>query len=158
MKGLEHIIQEEADKHANSITAAVNSAVCRVKRLADYPDYVDGLVRKAIRGMIHDYRHAEDVAMRKESREFGGEAKVKAGDAVNRVARSLYSYLIGGVTLGVIKGCQLAKIGAEEAMRAGGHDFNARLCKALEPLVSNHKTVRQCVKESKLRQLFVELQ
>ncbi len=154
MDDLNTIASQEAQRHADDIDAAVNSAVRRVQKLPNYADLVDDLVRSAVRHLIADCRHHENVAMRKDGNSYGGPAKVIAGSAVNRIASDFYAYYIGGRTLGTIKGEELAVIAASEAERASGHQFNARLCAALRPLVPEGKTVKECIKPGKLRSIF----
>ena len=154
MDDLNTIASQEAQRHADNIDAAVNAAVRRVQELPNYADLVDDLVRSAVRHLIADCRHHENVATRRGSNRYGGPAKVVAGSAVNRIASDFYAYYIGGRTLGTIKGEELITIAASEAERANGHRFNARLCVALKPLVPEGKTVKECIKPGKLRSIF----
>lgn len=154
MDDLQAIASEEAKKHSDDIDAAVDAAMRRLCKLPNYTDLVDNLVRSAVRHVVSDARHTMNVAMRRSNSEYGGPAKVVAGSAVNRVASDYYAYYIGGRTLGTIKGEELTDIAASESERANGHDFNARLCRSLAPLVPKDKTVRQCVKPGKLRTIF----
>ena len=110
-----------------------------------------------MREYIHGRRHDLNVQMRRVSGDYGGQAKVTAGEAVGRVAISVYSYMIAGATLGSLKGEDLLSVAESEAATAEGHQFNAKLCKKLQSLVTADKTVRQCVSAVKLKKIFKEL-
>lgn len=155
---IQQIVSQEAQRHGDDILAATNAAVSRVRKLSTFPEFVDDLVYAAIRGMIGDFRHHANVAMRREIGTSGGPPKVKPGDAANRVAADCYVYFIAGRMLGSIRGDELPEIGNAEAERAEGHQFNARLCEELAKLVPAEKTVRQAVKPGKLRSVFATLQ
>jgi acyl-CoA reductase-like NAD-dependent aldehyde dehydrogenase len=155
---LQTIASEESLKHADDIDAAVDATMKRANRTRWFADLAEELTTRAVRAMVNDFRHAANVAARNENREYGGPASVTAGEAVNRVARSLYTYMIAGRTLGMLTGEELPTVAATEAATADGHRFNAKLCEALAPLVKADKTVRECVKESKLKKLFETLQ
>lgn len=157
MEELLKIANEEAARHETDIEAAVIAVLSRASRAKWFPALRDELVVRAVREMIHRTRHDMNVAIRKNAGKYGGAATVVAGEAVGRVCRSLYSYMIAGRTLGVIQGAELGAIADSEDATAEGHRFNAKLCRALMPLVPAEKTVRQCVKESKLKKLFGEL-
>jgi hypothetical protein len=154
MEALHAIAAEEAERHEDDIDAAVDAVLKRGRRLPEYPTFADGLIRNSIRHMIHDVRHAMNTAMKKANGQYGGPAIVTAGSATAAVARSVYSYMIAGKSLGSILGEELEKIAADEESRASGHQFNAKLCRALAPLVKPEKTVRECVREARLRKVF----
>lgn len=157
MDEIQKIAYEEAKKHADNIDAATDAAVRRVSRLAAYEEYIEDLVRQAIRGRVCDCRHAMNVAMRAENNGFGGPAKVTAGVATNSVAMSVYTYMIDGRTLGQIRGDELEEIAESEAARAHGHQFNVKLCRKLMDRVAADKLVCECVKEKELRKIFQEI-
>lgn len=152
------IVSECATRYPQSIDTAVEHAADRVAKLPEYPTLIVDLVTTALRGLIQDYRHGENVRTRAAAGEYGGPAKVTAGDAAGRVAMGVYSYYISGRTLGQILGKELADIGTSEAARAEGHEFNARLCAKLQELVPEEKTVKQAVPEQRLRKIFADLQ
>lgn len=155
---INRIISECATRYPQSIDTAVEHAAARVAKLPEYPTLVADLVTTAIRGLIQDYRHTENTRTRAAAGEYGGPAKVTAGDAAGRVALGVYSYYIAGRTLGLILGKELSDIAQSEAARAEGHQFNAALCERLRPLVKDDQTVKQAVTETKLRKLFADLQ
>ena len=157
MDDLNRIAAEEANRHPDSIEDAVGSAVNRLHRLKGFDAMVGGLVNSAVRSIICDVRHAANVVMRQASGGYTNPAKVRAGEAVNRVAADYFTYFINGRTLGSITGEELPDIGASESQRASGHEFNARLCAELGPLVTKTKTVRECVKPAKLDRIFKAL-
>ena len=127
-----------------------------IKRLPEYDDFREELVVYAVRGMVHDVRHADNIKMRREAGEFGGPAKVGVGAAVQQACQNVYAYFIAGTTLGMILGSQLSEIANSEAAKADGHLFNTRLCRRLARLVPANKTVKQAVKESVLAKIFRE--
>lgn len=157
MEELLKIAKEEAAKHDTDIEAAVDATLARASKTKWFAALAKDLIRRAVREFVHDQRHLVNIALRKEHGHYGGPAKVVPGEAVANVCRSLYSYMIAGRTLGVIRGEELGAIADTEAATAEGHMFNAKLARALMPLVSAEKTVRQCVAEKKLRKLFEEL-
>lgn len=158
-ESIQQIVAECAAKYKNDIDKAVDQAVSQVQALDDYEDFVDLLVRTAVRGKITDFRHSVSTAIKRAAGEYGGPAKVGTDlSAVNAVARGVFDYFIGGRTLGTITGEELKQIRDSEAEKATGHLFNAGLCEALIPLVQEGKTVRECVAESKVRRIFKTIQ
>ena len=157
MEELQKIAQEATEKYPDDIDKATAYAIRRAKSKAWFMDCVEKLVSRAIRAMVCDCRHHANVTMRKEAYGYGGSAKVIAGSAVAGVASSYYGYLIAGMSLGTVTGDQLPSIAENESATAVGHEFNARLCRALRPLVPDEKAVRDCVSERKLRTLFIKL-
>jgi hypothetical protein len=157
MEELQSIAQEATTKFPDDIATATAYAIRRAKAKSWFMDCVDELVSRSIRAMICDFRHTANVAMRKEAYGYGGSAKVVAGSAVAEVASSYYGYLIAGMSLGTVTGDQLPAIAESESANAAGHEFNARLCRALRPLVPDEKAVRDCVSERRLRTLFIKL-
>lgn len=145
-------------KHPDSVDAAVDAAVAKLAKSPAWESWIADLVRGGLRRMIQDYRHSQNGIIRSANGDYGGAAKVTAGQAANDVASDVYGYFIGGRTLGAVLGSELADIGTSEAARAEGHQFNARLCAILKPLVPDDKAVREVVKESKLRKIFADLQ
>ena len=157
MERLLKLAQQESDKSPDDIDAAVDRTITRANRTAWFGDLAGELIARAVRNAIHDYRHGQNVQMRRDTRQYGGPAVVTAGEAVGRVAGSLYLYMIDGRSLGSIRGDELSTIADAEGERATGHKFNAKLCRELAPLVKEGQTVRQCVKEAKLQTIFEEL-
>lgn len=161
-ESLEQIISDVVGKHPSDIDAAVEECDRRVKRLADYADFTDGLVKQALRHQICDFRHKANTAQKKAAGSYGTQARVSTGcsDAVADAAaeKSLYDYFIGGTVLGELTGEQLPEIADSEQTRADGHAFNAALCRDLAPLVAANKTVRQAVREGRLRTIWTAVQ
>lgn len=155
---LAQIVADVSDKHANDIDAAVDECERRVKRLADFADFVGDLVRQALRQQIYDCRHRANTEQRRASGFYGGAAKVlaAASEAVRDAAseKSLYDYFVAGATLGTLTGEQLRATAESERTKAEGHQFNAELCGALAAIVPDGKTVKECVKENRLRTIF----
>lgn len=154
---LRSIIKAAAVEHQESIDDAVDSAFKQIEKLDDYSEWIEKMVRQAIREMIHQARHETNTDFRRSNGEFGGPAKVgTATGAANRVAAMclLDSYAIGGTSLGSILGSELPAIRDSQITKGRGCFFNAALCSALIPLVADDKSVRECVTEKKARQIF----
>ena len=156
---LQKIVREEALKHIDDIDAATNAAERRWKKSKDYADWIETMIRNELRNMICDVRHNSNVTIRRQNGAYGGPAKVSLSTgAVNRVAKSvLFTYCINGTSLGMLTGEMLKELIVSERERAEGCEFNSRLCSKLSPLVSDNKTVAQCVKPEVVDRLFKEL-
>lgn len=149
------IIRSAAEAHRSSIDAAVNQAFSEWQATDEYADWVDEMVRGQIRSMIHGVRHADNVAIRRDAGEFGGPSKVSASSANQVIEKSLLdTYSINGRRLGDILGKELEPIANGERERATGCLVNARLLEALKPLVSDDKSVRDCVKDKRAWQIL----
>lgn len=145
-----------AEEFPDDIESAVGKAFSKIQRAKNYLEFADQLVMEAVRSCVYDCRHAANVQMRKQNGSYGGPAKVESSKSksVQSVSASLYAYFIAGRTLGNILGEELPSIAEAEEQRAEGHRFNANLCRALAPLVAEGKTVQQCVKQRKLKQIW----
>jgi hypothetical protein len=152
--------EKAADKHGDDIRKAVATALVAIRKMPDYAEFSDALVRSAVQEFVYDARHRANIATRAAGGEYGGPSKVAAGSsaAVSRAAASVYAYFIGGRTLGSIKGEELEAIAESEQAKAEGHGFNATLCETLAPLVPEGKTVKQAIGERKLRGIFQDTQ
>jgi hypothetical protein len=150
------IIDRAATRYGDDIPKAVTAAEKAIRKLPDFAELAGMFVRHAVQEMLYDSRHKTNTATRKAEGKYGGPGKVVAGasDAVGRAAESVYLYFIGGKTLGALRGDELPLIAESESAKATGHEFNARLCERLRPLVKDNKTVRESVSERKLRQIF----
>lgn len=151
------IASKEAMSHKDDIDKATLRSLVKIKKLVDYEAFVHLLIEMAVRELIHNMRHRENVRMRKDRGEYGGKAKVVPGEATAKIVRAVYDYMIAGITLGSVLGEDLQGIADAEAAKADGHSFNANLCRKLHPLVGKGKMVRECVKEAKLQKMFDEL-
>jgi len=162
MEDLQRIIDQEASRHMDCIEDAVDASMKRITRLAAYEDFQGTLVRQAIRERIHWYRHQIAVISRRENGGYDVTTKVQPTgvliETTEKTTKTLFTYPIDGRTLGAIRGDELAEVAASEAARADGHEFNARLCRALVSKVSSDKLVCQCVKEAELKRIFERLQ
>ena len=153
------IVSAAVERHHNDIPAAVNESEKRIRKLADFPELVDGLVRSAIQDAVYERRHTVNVANKRQAGQYGQPGKVKTGtsQSLGAVKRSVYQYYIAGRTLGTILGGELRDIAANEDATAAGYTFRAQLCRRLADIVPAEKTVREAVTEKKLRTLFREL-
>lgn len=153
------IADKAITKHGDDITAAINLAETQIRKMKEFPELVDSLVRGAVQELVYQRRHVANTAARKAAGAYGQAAKVVTGasEAVQEVARSLYGYYIAGRTLGSVLGSELEEIADSETAVAAGHSFNARLCRKLAQIVPVDKTVREAVSERKLKALFADV-
>lgn len=152
------VCRTAAEKNVENIEAAVAEAYDAVLALPEWPDFRDALVMNAIRAMVHDVRHNDNVKMRRECGTWTTIPKSTMASIPADVMISVWGYNIAGRTLGTILGEELDQIAQDEAARADGHNFNARLCRKLKSLVPTGKTVKQAVSEAKMRKLFKQEQ
>jgi hypothetical protein len=154
------IAQDTARAH-DGIPAATDDAMQKIGSLPNYGQFVAALVREAIRGLVEQARHADNVKAKREAGAYYQPTKVRLGasGAVEEVAaQSLYNYFIGGTMLGLLRGQDLSNVADSERKIIQGHRFNERLCERLRPMVPNNATVRDKVSERKLRTIFREIQ
>lgn len=152
-------VDDATRQFPDDIDEAVDCAVTNIRDLECFPDIQDMLVRNAIRGMVHDSRHKTNIAIKQDACEYGGPAKVKyaGNETVNRVAASCYDYSIGSKSLGSCGLDDLVKLKLQEENVAHGHQVNAMLCDRLIKLVPPGKTVREVVKENRLKAIFKDV-
>lgn len=147
------IVKKAADEHPDAIERALELALREIQSLPGYSTFIDQLVRRAVRGAIHEYRHQMNVKMKRAEKIYGGAPKVKHGTSkgVGEAYRFGYNYFIAGRTIGSMLGRDLEDIARDERGRAIGHMFNARLCEELCRHVKPEQTVREVVSENRLR-------
>lgn len=115
-------------------------------------EWIDNLEIHAVSQMVWARRHTINTAVKRADGAFGGPAKVGITEGVVRKIATetlLETLTICGVVVGDITGKQLHEFAAAEKNRANGYMRNARFCLALQPLVAEDKTVRQCVTAKK---------
>ncbi len=154
------MVQEAVEAHPDDIEDALNVLVNRWGRHPARRTWAEELETRALRAMIHDYRHQVMTRLRRQHGAYGGAAKVSMSTgAANRVAELMLldSYSINGHVLGNILGEDLSGLADGEAEKAAGCQFNASLCRALNKLVPKGKLVRDAVSEKRLRKLFSDL-
>lgn len=153
------VCRAASERHPEDVSAAVDEAVARLKRLASYPDLVETLVRQAVQDLVYEARHVKNVRTRRENGGYGGPPKVTVGGnaEIGRVYEDVFAYRIAGTTLGSLTGAELPAVASKEREIAGGHLFNAALCERLARSVPVERTVREVVSEKRLRALFREL-
>lgn len=153
------IIERAARQHSEDITKGVECAKRDIQSLPEYHQLIDTLVTEAIRELIYDVRHRDNVKMRNESGAYSIEPKVQPGKSkdVQETFENLHRYFLAGQTLGEIMGEQLEGIAESEESKANGHLFNARLCRELSRLVPEGKRVKDVVSLKKLGMIFKKL-
>ncbi len=154
MDALLEIVNQEVDAAPDSVEITIDQVIARAKRETVFGQWSDDLIRKGVANLVYGVRHERNVVMRQQNGDYGTAAKVTAGEATARVVRSVYQYMIAGKSLGSVTGEELPDIADAESARAGGHEFNARLCRQLAKSVKGEKTVRECVSETKLKRIF----
>lgn len=162
------IITACTEKWADDSRKAAKLAWRRVKKLENYQELVDQLVRDAIQQKVNDMRHtikyeqlrvirdpANDDGRKKEpvNRDNIPSPKVVVGrgKAAASVARQAYDLMFAGKTLGNIFRHELDGIATSERNKSNGHMKNAALAEALQSMVPDNKKVRDAVSERKLR-------
>jgi len=156
---IQTIVKASAAKHGDKISKAVNDAERRIRKLPDFKSMINGLVRSAIQELVYDARHKMNTKIRQAMGSYGQPAKTITGAsiAVGKASASLYSYHIAGTLLGSVQGSDLAGIAENEAAKADGHGFNAKLAARLAKIVPDEKLVRNVVSETRLKTIFMEL-
>ena len=142
-------------EHPDDLDEMIACAVRQATQTAEYRSFREALAARAIRDLVYDERHKTSRQIRRENGAYGGPAKVDR--SASRAVQSVYDYFIAGLSLGMILGEQLGGIAEKERAIAEGHQFNARLCERLRPLVKDGERVRDAVKEAKLRLIFREV-
>lgn len=152
------IVKKATAQHRDDINAAVDCAEKAFNKLAERDDIIATMIRGELRSLIHNVRHAENVAVRTELGVYGQKAKVSLGTgAVERVARNcLVAYSICGVALGQITGKQLVAFAKSEQEKAEGSAFNARLCRRLAEVVPADKAVGEVLSVKKAEAIMRE--
>ena len=142
------------------VRKAIDWAARAIRGLPEYETFVSQLVYGAIENCVYEARHKANCAMRQQLGDYSKPPKVVSGsdEAVARVAAAVYTYRIAGTVLGLLTGAELPALADTEAARAGGHAFNAALCRRLAQIVPEKKTVRDSISEKKLREIFQSVQ
>jgi hypothetical protein len=149
------IAKDAAKKFPSNIEGAVDLAEKQIRKLPDFEEMVDQLVRNTIQDLIYDLRHRSNTKTKNDAGYYTAEQKVsKTSEITDTIYNSVYSYCIGGTVLGEILGADLPTIADNERQIAAGHDFNASLCSKLSTLVPEDKKVREALPEQKLKKIF----
>jgi len=153
------IVGRAVEKYPNDVDRSVKYAEPLIRDLPEFESIMNQLITQAIRELIHNHRHTQNTAMRKETGDCHSKPKVNnASETIRKIERDYYNYYIGGKTLGMIRGSELKDIAASEREIAGGHIFNAELCEALQPLVGDSQMVQSAVSKSKLKEIWNRVQ
>jgi len=134
------IIADVASRFPQDITAAVNEAERRIKKIAG-KDETSALIRHSIQEQVYDVRH-------KENEKYKSDGKPASDD--------LYVYFIGGSTLGNLTGKMLAELADSEQQKAEGHALNAAICRRFSDVVPEDQMLKRIVSTEDLRQAFAE--
>lgn len=155
-KEMQDVIDKCTRKWINNIDQAVSESCKRLRRLPEYNEWVESLVNNAIRGLVHEFRHGISTRIKKQNREYGQKPRTNSGSssAVRRAAESYYDYCIAGKSLGNMLGRELGPAARACLARSNGERFNAHLLFSLEKVVKEDKSVRDCLSNRKLGNLF----
>jgi len=158
------IVRKAIEAYPDNISNTAEIAEKDIRKLKDFPKFVDTLVREAIRERIYDMRCQMNKELRgldpNMEKNTAGPSKVVVGDSqtVRRAALSVYHFFIAGRTLGSFFGRELLEVANNERSKSEGHDCNARLIESLVKLIPRNKRVRDAISEAKLRNLFRQCQ
>jgi hypothetical protein len=145
------------EQHPGDVAAALAAAEAAVKGLPEYASYVEMLVRHSLMTSLYAVRHQRNVQVKREAKAYSPPAKVTGGGpTVTQVYTSLFSYQIGGRTLGLLKAQDLDALIEEGNAAINGWAFNVRLCSKLKAYVRDDNTVADTVTEQKLRAIWKE--
>lgn len=159
-QSITNAIKDAATRHTSDIEAAVTLAERRIRKLDEFSEWEDELIREAIRERVYDVRHKHNTALKREMGAYGGPAKTTSGAsaAVQKAAQSVYNLRIAGTLLGLLRGDELAAVAETERAIGQGHLFNATLCEQLIRHVPDNKTVQEAVSEAKLRRMCKQVE
>ncbi len=152
------IAKVDAIEYGEDTSKATDEIEKKASKLKEFPKWGKQLIWLAIRELVYDIRHKDNVARRKAAGDYTKPAKVKPGEDVRSVYRSLYRYFISGTMLGLIRGEDLEGIAKSERAVGEGHIFNARLANRLSEIVPKNKTVEQAVTEKRLAIIFQQVE
>lgn len=143
-------------KEFPDLEAAIATAVQRVRALENFNDLLQEMVFDAVRSLVYASRHKVNVAIKRDCGHFTAPSRVTAAGraAVERVYETVYNYKIGGKEIGMLTRDELLAVGEAEGAKEAGHRFNRLLVTELAKRVKDGKTVRECVKEAALQDLF----
>lgn len=161
-EGVLTIIAEAAAKFPMDISKGAKWAEERIRKLEDFDEIVDELLRKGILELIYDHRHASNVATKRQAKYYDKEQKVETmgSEAVGRAIseyKSCYDYCIAGKVLGMLKGEEIPDLMNREKELSNGHLFNFRLLGWLNTVVKPKQMVKDAVSETRLRATFAKL-
>lgn len=153
------IIRRAAARHANDIEKAAEVAERDIRRLPNFNELVEQLVKTAILRLVHLARASANVTIRRAS---GGNPRVIVGDSeeLRQIAdECIYlNYCIGSQTLGMLTGAELVEVADSEEAVAEGHLFNVKLARYLKRLVPDDKRVKDVISETRMATIFRKLQ
>lgn len=154
------IARECMNESKEDIGQAVASAKALIQELECYPALVDRMVTEAIRELIYNLRHQENVKIKRQDGSFHTTNKTRIWESshVKEVYKSAYNYMIGGRTLSLLLGEEIETLAEGEKNRADGHLFNYRLLKTLQPLIPEGRRVKEVLSEQRLMTIFKTVQ
>jgi hypothetical protein len=154
------MVEEAVEAHPEDIEDALNVLVNQWARHPARRTWAEELETRALREMIHRYRHKVMTQLRRMHGAYGTPAKVTLSTGASARASELMildSYSINGHVLGSILGEDLLKLAEGEDEKSAGCAFNANLCRALARKVPKNRLVRDAVSEKVVRRIFAEL-
>lgn len=153
------IAKECSNKYSSDSDTATEKAFKQIRDLPNYGDFEQCLVRRAVRRLIHEYRHeiSEDI-----KREFSGRPNRQKVDytdpGIQEAHRSAYDLPMHGTTLGQLLGKDLLRLADEDEEKAVGMAVNAKILRLLAPMVDPDSLVKDCVDEQKVEEIIGQAQ
>lgn len=148
------ICKDMAQKHGSDIDKAVASAEAAIRKLPDFDDFVHMLITLAIRELICDARHHENLRTRKA---MGSDVErclpkttVGTSKGVIRASQSIYNYNIGGTMLGMMTAADVESAMNTQHAISNGHRVNYLMLKAIYGKVPEGKIVKQVFTQKQL--------
>lgn len=172
---LNRIAREEARSHASDIEAATDAAVTRLREETWFADFVDDLVRSAVKSAIHDARSRMSHEAKRPSVSYGesadaavsSEARGKVYRPVKsnaprilRAARraTVMNIATDGKVLGEMTGEELLPSAERDFSRGAGYYRVGLLKKRLAEIVPRRKKVKNAVDEDSAQSLWSEIE
>lgn len=100
-KELPEIARKAVDRYPSNIEKSTDIALRLIKRLPEYDDFMESLIRDAVQDIIYDIRHSDNVAMKRANGMYNIEPKVIVSNssAVLEVFKSLYEMRNAGAQI-----------------------------------------------------------
>ena len=151
------VVSRATEKYSGDIRKASKVAEAAVRKLPEFDVFVNILIRKAIQTLVYEHRHRVTTAVKRQAGQYGPPAKAPVGKskAVNDSYKSiLFSIMIGGTSLGMLRGKDLPVLAEEERRSGNGHLANSLLLSRLAPLVKGDSLVKDSVSGRKVEAIW----
>lgn len=143
-----------AKKYGNDIDKAVASAEKAIRELPDFDDFVHLLITLAIRELISDARHHENLRTRKvtgaDVERCTPKTTVGTSRSVIKASQSIYEYNIGGKLLGWMTGEEVNAAMQTQLSISNGHRVNYVMLSLIDGKVPAGKKVKDVFSQKQL--------